>query len=194
MRYLAALLCLCALSASAAEMSHEETTVRTAYARLAYAVNIDNVFRAATSGPDHSTPPGLRFTLSNLTVGRLSDIAEASFVSRFPVVDETGEEIIHTSVHTVNWSEGEGKANKSTSMEALQVNWGPPPTPEGPNGTVHTSSVKQMIPILEKEWAVPGLRTYCLFTVTAALAGRSRTYQAVFFSMTAVMPRLSTKS
>ncbi len=177
---LTVLLCLCALSASAVDMSHEETTVRTAYARLAYAVDIDNVFTAATH-PDHSTSPSLRFTLSNFTVGRLSDIAQASFIDRFPVIDETGEEIIHTSVHTVNWSEGEGKDKKSTSMEALQVHWGPPSTPEGPNGTAHTSSVEQMIPILEKEWGVPGLRTYCLFTVTASLAGRSRTYQAVFF-------------
>lgn len=183
MRHLV-LICAMLMPVSAvAQMTREETVVRTAYAKLAYAVDIETVYRATLTNPEITTvslakivaAQGLRFNLSDFAVGELSDILDANFRVRFPQYDD-GQEVIHTSVNTDNSNE----AGATASMETITAKWGPGPTLTGA-GELSEYTVKQMIPILQNELGVSPLVRYCSFDVTVGLGGRTRTYQAAFF-------------
>ncbi len=88
MRYLAVTcIMLVSISAAVAQMTHEETVVRTAYARLSFAVDLNTVFTAAQANPNidpaalliQIEQKGLRFTLSEFSVGNLADIASQDY-------------------------------------------------------------------------------------------------------------------
>lgn len=167
--------------ATAAEMSHEEAVVRNTYAKLSYAVDLNTAYRAFQANPKISAADlarqvelqGLRFKLSDFTVGNLAHIAEAKYADVFPQYDDNGEDVIHTNVTKENYGEVGGA---TASMETATAKWGP-----APNGRAPDYTVGQMIPVLEREMGVSPPLRYCSFTVTATLAGRSRTYEASFF-------------
>ncbi len=166
--------------ALAGDMRHEETVVRTTYAKLSYAVELNTVYRVVLANPKIDPGEftkqldlrGLRFQLSDFTFGNLADIAGAKYTDVLPPYDGNGQDLIHTSVATENYSEVGGA---TASMETATAEWGPPP-----NGRTPDWTAGQMIPVLEREIGVSQLLRYCSFTVTATLAGRSRTYKASF--------------
>lgn len=170
---------VCSLSAFG--QSQEETVVRTAYAKLAYAVDMNAAYRLVTEDP-HISPAklaaeveaqGLRFRLSNFKVGNLTDIdtlnASYDVLGQYP----DGQDIIQTSLSTITVQDG--NAPKVTTKTAT-AQWvlGPSATPPS------DLTVAQMLPIMEKESSIGPLRRYATYTVTATLAGRSRTYRASF--------------
>ncbi len=179
MRYLAVLcVMLASLSGAVAQMTHEETVVRTAYAKLSFAVDINTAYTAALTKPatspadlaeqvEHS---GLRFTLSNFTVGNLADIANQPYelLGQYP----DGQDVIYTSLATVMHNDSHAFP---VASELATAQWG-----QGPQGHAPRLTVAQMLPLMEQESGVSPLLRYCTYTVTATLAGRSRTYKAAF--------------
>jgi hypothetical protein len=173
--------------------------VRTAYAKLSYAVDLNTAYRLLQANPEivfaanpkidaqqlanrqltltqelakQTTLQGLRFRLSGLMCGSLADVAEKKYADVFPPYDGDGHEVIHTAVETDNYNETGGAV---ATMETATAKWGPAATGRMPDWTV-----SQMIPVVEREMGVSSLLRYCSFTVTATLAGRSRTYKAAF--------------
>jgi hypothetical protein len=169
-------LLLLATFASAATPTHEETVVRTAYAKLAYAVDVNTVYSLAIANPTIKPEElnrevearGLRFQLSNFKVGNLSDISNEKYdvLGQYP----DGQDIIQTS--TVERVE----IGAPTSMEVASAKW-----EEGPSSTAPDMTVREMMPAMQSESGIKSLLVrYCTYTVTATLAGRSRTYDASF--------------
>jgi hypothetical protein len=180
---------LCAMLASllgvtATAMTPEEAAVRNAYARLSYAVDIETVYRVTSANRDISSADlaqqvaqrGLSFKLSDFTVGNVSDIADANYLDHFSQYN-SGQEVIQTTLKTHNYIED----GATTSMQAIEVKWGPGPTLHGTDDPLLNYTVKQAVPVIEEELHVPSVVRYCTYTVTASLEGRSRTYKAVFF-------------
>lgn len=160
---------------------HEETIVRTAYAKLAYAVDMNTAYQLVTADPKidpaklaaEVETQGLHFQLSNFKIGNLTDadMLNASYdvLGQYP----DGQDIIQTSLSTISVQDGNGP--KVTTKTAT-AQWVP-----GPSATpLSDLTVAQMLPIMAKESGIGPLRRYATFTVTATLAGRSRTYRASF--------------
>ncbi|MGD0271518.1 MAG: hypothetical protein ABSB14_20790 [Candidatus Sulfotelmatobacter sp.] len=198
MRHLAAICMLLAFAPAgiAADMTHEEAVVRNTYAKLSYAVDINTAYRVLLANaailPANTKSDGrlaeqqdnltrqliheirfqrLGFQLSDFTCGNLADIAGAKYTDVFPAYDGVSEDVIHTAVETEKYSE----AGRTTTMETVTAKWGPAGPGKTPDWTV-----AQMIPVAEQELGVAPLVSYCRFTVTASLQGRSRTYKAAF--------------
>jgi hypothetical protein len=163
-------------------MSHEETMIRTAYAKLSYAVDINTAYRLAQSNPGINPNElirqvnlkGLRFLLSDFKVGNLADIADAEYTDMFDQYPD-GQDVIYARVETETYSEAGGA---SAQMETARAEWG-----SGPEGTAPHRTVRQMIPALEQESGIPDiapLQRYCSYGVTATFAGRSVSYRAAF--------------
>lgn len=187
MRYLAVictlLACLCGEAITAASMTPEETAVRNAYAKLAYAVDLNTVYRAALANPNISTAElakqvearGLRFKLSDFTVGDLANIgslAAKEVYGQYP----DGQDVIQVSLDTENFTEGgpDGKRLTVSTDTAIAERV------TGPYGKPPDGTVANLIPVMELESGVSPLRRYCTFTVAATLGDFSRTYQAWF--------------
>jgi hypothetical protein len=168
---------LAPLAALAADMTNEETIVRTAYAKLAYASNLNTIYRASRNHKISSEDlakmvdeQGLHFTLSDFTVGNLSDIGDTKYVDiagQYP----DGENVIHSHLVTVNVKEG----SRSVSSDTASAQWGP-----GQYATAPNLTIRAMMPILEQESGISPLVRYCAYTVTVSLQGKSRTYKAWF--------------
>jgi hypothetical protein len=141
------LLCLSLLTAVYAA-TPEETTIRNAYAKLSYVVDLESMYRAATANPQITSAElakivndnSLRFTLSNFVVGNLSDITTKKFMAVFPQYpDDVMIQI--TAVRSNHEEDG-----KTTVMDAAAAQWAP-----GPNGVAPDWTVAQMLPVMEKE-------------------------------------------
>jgi hypothetical protein len=184
MRYLAATcLLLASLSASAANTTPEEAAVRNAYAKLAFAVDVNTAYRAVLANPKISSTAlakqvelkGLRFKLSDFTVGDLSSVASLRYKDVFGQYPD-GQDVITTTVDTENFGEGPEDKPVTVSTETAIAEW-----TAGPFGNQPDYTVAKMLPIMEHESGVSPLLRYCTYTVTATLGERSRTYQAEFF-------------
>ena len=169
-----------------AQMSHEEIVVRTAYARLAYAVDLYTIYTAVQANPKidfvalakEIDRQGLRFNLSDFATGNLADIAhdDYSVLGQYP----DGQDII--SISPVNATSTEIPAPAVSTYMATAA-WAP-----GPQGRAPYRTVGEMLPLEERESGVAPLRRYCTYTVTATLLGRSRTYRASFLFGDRVAP------
>jgi hypothetical protein len=169
------------------ETTPEEAVVRNTYAKLSYAVDLNTAYRIVQVNPKISPVElasqvelqGLRFKLSDFTVGNLADVADAKYADAFPPYDGDRQDEIHTAVETDKYGESAGvnyqDRGVAASMETATAKWGPAPIGKTPDW-----SVGQMIPELEREIGVSPLLRFCSFTVTVTLAGRSRTYRASF--------------
>ena len=163
--------------AMAVERTHEETVVRTAYAKLSYAVDLRTVFTSNPNSTDAAELTqqievhGLRFWLSNFETGNLADILDARYPDVFGEY-ANGQDVIETSVTAEGYSDN-GAPAVTTEMATAQWATG--------HGVAPNLTVGQMMPAMEQESGIRPLRRYCTFTVTATLAGRSRTYKAAFF-------------
>lgn len=188
MRYLAVictlLACLCGEATAAAGMTPEETAVRLAYAKVSYAVDLNTAYRAVLANPNISTAEltkqveakGLRFKLSDFTVGDLANIGNLKAKNAFGQYPD-GQDVIEVSLDTESFTEDgpDGKAVE-VSSDTAKAEW-----VTGPYGNVPDYTVAKMLPIMERESGVSPLVRYCTYTVTATLNDRSRTYQASFF-------------
>ncbi|MGB8579683.1 MAG: hypothetical protein WCD47_02580 [Candidatus Sulfotelmatobacter sp.] len=170
---------LAPLAALAADsMTHEETIVRTAYAKLAYAADLNTVYRASRNHKITSEDMtkqidahGLHLTLSDFTVGNLSDIADKKYVDvagQYP----DGQDVIHAGLVTISVNNNNGQP---VSSDTTTARWGPRQYALAPNLTI-----RALMPILEQESGISPLVRYCSYTVTVSLQGKSRTYKAWF--------------
>ncbi len=185
MRYLAiACMILASISASA-QMTHEETVVRTAYARLSYGARTGVLLRyAEESRVGREIAAGdlkkemdsqLAFQFGSFNVGNLSDIADTrwdALVSK-PQQDLIAVVFGYEKVHLkegVNdpFSEMNFVTASWQRWEDYDADWSVP--------------VKQAIADLPKDTGKPEIvySRYAAYSVTVSLYGRQRTYQAIF--------------
>jgi hypothetical protein len=188
MRYLGvACLLLASLSAAVAQMTHEETVVRTAYAKLSYAVDLETAMRAVRHNPkityaqlaQEVAKESLTFRLSDFSVGDIASVLNQKYSEAFHDIRDGGDVIDIGSVTETFTEEihGPPHAKTETSMNVARPRWS-----HGPLGPVPDSTVAEALPIMNREsgLSVPLVR-YCAYTVTVTFEGRSRTYQADFF-------------
>lgn len=190
-------LCLAAvipLAQVSAQVTHEETVVRTTYAKLAYAMNIGEIHQALSKGHDPSlaelesriAAKQLKFELSNFTSGPISRIAKQNYANL--VTKPDGQEVVDVALGTYNFMEevSEKPEVKEASEIGAQANWGP-----GQN--------------LAADWNVPFEQAladfdagsqakysrYAAYRVTVSFEGRSRSYNAMFLFGTGTVPILA---
>jgi len=163
-----------------------ETTVRNAYSKLSYAVDIDTVYQVASHGKDPTATDladslakhALKFQLSNFNEGQIHDISEQNFLRLFPQHAPDNNEVIQTQLKTHKYNEANLPA---ASMDTIVAKWGPAASWHGDNNVLADYTVREWIPILQAELGVPHLVSYCTYTVTVSFEGKSRTYPAAAF-------------
>jgi len=180
------LLCLC-ISATAAEMTHEETMVRTAYAKFAYAVQQGAVSRLALEARSGKTPKEyakmtsaerladaqITFTLSDFTIGDMRDIVN-SRISDY--VTQPDREVIVASATDMTYSE----FSLNTKWGWLDATWQEAPAPPPPSGANMTFA--EAFPLIgEKLPEDLAWQRYAAYTVTVNFQGKDRgPYRALF--------------
>jgi hypothetical protein len=170
--------------AAAAGMTHEEQTVRTVYAKLSYAVDLETAIRAVRHNPkitcaqltQEVTKDSLTFNLSDFSIADISSVLDRKYAEVFHDIRDGGNVIDITSVTETFTEENKPGVKTETSMNVAQPRWS-----IGPRGAVPDLTVAEALPIMERESGISALMRYCTYTVTVAFEGRSRTYQAQFF-------------
>jgi len=189
MRYLAVTcMMLASLSAAVAQMTHEETVVRTAYAKLSYAVDLETAMRAVRHNPKITyaqlaqavARESLTFRLSDFSVGDIASLPQDhKYYEFFPDIRNGGDVIDVASVTETFTEEihGPPHVKTETSMNVARPRWS-----HGPLGPIPDVTVAEELPIMNREsgLSVP-LTRYCTYTVTVTFEGRSRTYRAAFY-------------
>ena len=192
LKQFAIILCLLAAQAQSqnrstnAEMSHEETVVRSAYAKLAYATQIEIVREAVD---DWDLRPGsvdwtafsnrmkngeITFQLNNIRVGDFSDIANVQYADL--VTKPNGQDIL--SVAHTRWTFSTDEPT-SVAVDTAQPVW-------------------TKAQILTEDWNIPfaeafkimqaggaedftGYHRYAALDVTVTFQGHATSYHALFF-------------
>lgn len=186
MRYLT-IICvmLTSISSAVAQMTHEETVVRTAYARLSYAARTGVLLRYAEDARvgRNETAADLKSELNNqlsfqfhsFNVGNLADISETRWDA---LVSKPQLDLITVAFGYEKVPMKVGANEPSTEMSFVTASWQRWEEYDADWGF----SVKQAIAELPKDTGKPQVSysRYAAYSVTAALAGRQRTYQAVF--------------
>lgn len=182
------------LAQVSAQMTHEETVVRTTYAKLAYTVNIGEIHQALSKGHDPSlaelesriAAKQLKFQLSNFTSGPVSSIAKQNYADL--VTKPQGEDVIDVGLGTYNFMEDvlEERAVREASEIGGQASW-------------------EAGQDLQANWNVPFEQAladfdagsqakysrYAAYRVTISFEGRSRSYNAMFLFGTGAVPVLA---
>ncbi|MFZ0420042.1 MAG: hypothetical protein WAM04_18215 [Candidatus Sulfotelmatobacter sp.] len=167
-------------SALAAEMSHEETMVRTAYARLSYAAQLRVVANDAMHA-SHLSKAELqeqiaklarRFEIDNVALGSLSAINALPWEQ---MVTKPDGDLIY--VRSGGGSPAITTRNSFTkkSMFWVMTGWGNHAFEQSWNGVTVAQAVGD-VPKSPDEVC----NSYISYQVTATLEGRSRTYNAMF--------------
>jgi hypothetical protein len=186
MRYLTVIcMMLASISPAIAQTTHEETVVRAAYARLSYGARTGVLLRYAEDarvGHDETAADlkndmdsQLAFQLRSFSVGNLADIADTrwdALVSK-PQLDLIavvfGYEKVPMKIGSIDpFSEMSFVTASWQRWEEYDADWSTP--------------VKQAIAELPRDTGKPEVlySRYAAYSVTASLAGRQRTYQAIF--------------
>lgn len=177
-------LLLAPVSAIAADnMTHEETVVRTAYAKLSYAVDLETAMRAVRHNPkityaqltQEVAKESLTFHLSNFSVADIASVLDQKYSKVFHDIRDGGNVIDIASVAETFTEEKDG-VKTETRMDVALPRWS-----HGPLGPVPDSTVAEMLPAMERESGISALMRYCTYEVTVDFEGRSRTYQAQFY-------------
>jgi hypothetical protein len=157
---------------SEAGMSMEETLVRNAYAKFAFAVDLDPITQLAlqaqgmhTSGPQNSK---VTFRLSDFTVGNISDINNRKVLD---VISPPGSEVLQAQGH--NYALGGGP--NPIGWNTFQPRWipGEEPEPEKTNWTVGH--------LHKMEWQDVKWQRYAVYTVLVSYGGKTEgPYRAMF--------------
>ena|SRR5215831_18910279 len=116
-----------------AQMPHEETVVRTTYAKLAYAVNIGEIHQALSKNHDPSlaelegriAAKQLKFQLSNFASGPTSAIAKHNYADL--VTKPDGQDVVDVGLGTYSFREDveEKREVRETSETGAQARWAP---------------------------------------------------------------------
>ena len=165
-----------------AQMSHEETTVRTAYARLSYAAQLRIVARAAMGGPNapHSTAE-LEAQIANLTphfqidsmvIGSLSSIADAPWEQ---LVTKPNGDVIDVGSSGVSPTVTTRSGVTKKSMFYVMTGWSYRTFEQSWDG-IRVAQVVRDSPKPNGEV----YSKYASYRVQATLSGRGRTYNAIF--------------
>jgi len=186
MRYLA-LTCvmLASLSAAVAQMTHEETMVRTAYAKFAYASqqNVMSQLALELLSPDVRTDTGMTndqrlaaahvaFTLGNFAVGNVQDIINRKAVD---FITPANGEVLTASPLSTQIAEG----GSGAEIRSFQLHWEPanplPPEIAGAKlADLYQFQWHRLRP--EALW-----QRYASYTVTVSFQGKARgPYKALF--------------
>jgi len=114
-------------------MPHEETVVRTTYAKLAYAVNIGEIHQALSKNHDPSlaelegriAAKQLKFQLSNFASGPTSAIAKHNYADL--VTKPDGQDVVDVGLGTYSFREDveEKREVRETSETGAQARWAP---------------------------------------------------------------------
>jgi hypothetical protein len=156
MRYLVvACVILASISAAAAEMSHEETMVRTAYAKLSYAVDLETAMRAVRHNPkityaqlaQEVAKESLTFRLSNFSVGDIASLPQNhKYYEFFPDIRDGGDVIDIGNVAETLTEEKDGLKNRnsygrSTTTLVARPSWRSSGPHLGPGASDHGARV-----------------------------------------------------
>jgi hypothetical protein len=187
MRYLAVTcLLMASLSAAVAQMTHEETMVRTAYAKFAYAVQQGAIGElageangwqvpeqyAGLTGDQRLAAAQVSFTLTDFVIGDVRDILNRK---AFDLISPPVAETLTTSVETSNFSDN----GLATRWGALEARWQP----------AHVLSQAAMAltvgDMYEVQWHKQRSEriweTYASYSVTVTFQGKSRgPYKGLF--------------
>jgi hypothetical protein len=158
-------------------MSPEETTVRTTYAKLAYAVQLGAIHEALQQNPNLNgdqlakaiAPKEMTFKLSNLTTGRIAEIENRNYAD---FVTPPGGWTLHMSSVQFTYTPEEGKSGEVSEWNA-QGNWRQ--ERDGSTGWDR---------LLIKEVMRGNHDTstrYAAVTVTVSYLGHSRAYNSLWF-------------
>ena len=178
--YLILLLTLPLTTTAQTKMSPEEILVRTTYAKLAYAIDVQNVhdlrttykLNAATPSTnvevrDHVAEQQIKFVISNFTLHSVTDsgITYADIVTK-----PSGEYELSVTPVAIDFVEH----GKKVTGEGARAAW-----TKGQDLTEQDWNLPASKAFAEMQDA--GLyKKYGAYTVTVTFAGRSRTYNAIF--------------
>ena len=172
-------------SAAVAQMTHEETVVRTAYAKLSYAVELETAMRAVRRNPkityaqltQEVAKESLTFRLSDFSVGDVAALPQDhKYYEFFPDIRDGGN-VVDIGIVTEQLTEEVNGVKTSTQMDVANPSWSHGPLMDLPDLTV-----AEALPIMNREsgLSVP-LTRYCTYNVTVTFEGLSRTYRAAFY-------------
>lgn len=188
MRYIAVVL-LCFSLSLAAQMSHEETVVRTAYAKFSYAVRQGSISRLALEANGHRknhdptiaamtsdqrlAAEEVMFTLKDFVIGNVSDILNRKMSD---LVTPPQGEVLQTMGADFGFSD----SGVDTRWQWLDLQWqsASPISPEASALTFPDAYRLQW----QKEPIGNLVQHYASYTVTVTFQGKTRgPYKAMFF-------------
>jgi hypothetical protein len=187
MRYLAVIcVMLASLSGAVAQMTHEETMVRTAYAKFAYAVQQGAIGRLAIEADNRGVtdrePPltsGQRlasaqvdFTLSDFVVGDVRDITNRKAID---LISPADGEMLEPTSRNVSYSD----RGLATGWQSFELEWQPAhPLP----AITQTLTISELYELQwHEQWPQAMLQRYASYSVKAIYQGKTRgPYKALF--------------
>jgi len=189
MRYLT-VICMMLASFSGAvsqTMTHEETMVRTSYARFAYAVQQGAIGKLALDAKSNRTAPEysgmtsaerlansrVTFTLSDFKIGNMRDIMDRRITD---FITQPDKENLASSLTEMSYTE----PGLSSRWSWFELTWQEAPAPPPPAGANMTFT--EVYPLLGNK-VPPDLawQRYASYTVTVSFEGQSRgPYKALF--------------
>jgi len=168
-------------SLSFAQMTHEEQLVRNAYAKLSYAVDLNNAVQAQSANPKITADEvkrqveskSLRFQLADFKVGNLAEVAKTPYANLAGEMPAADSEIIQTSLSTIRHTQ---KDQADEVILTAVARWSQMPSVAPDNSTV-----EQQMSEIEKGFRLASrLTRFAAFSVTVTFDGRSLTYPALF--------------
>ncbi len=184
MRYLAVIcMMLASISAAVAQMTHEETMVRTAYARLSYAAQLRVVAEDAmgTTHAAHNKSElkaqianlAPQFQIDNVVVGNLSTFAGISWEQ---LVTKPNGDLIDVISSGVSPTFTTRNGTTKKSMFYVMTGWSSHSFERSWDGVSAAQGIVE-VPKLPSELCCG---SYASYRVRVTLEGRSRTYNALF--------------
>jgi hypothetical protein len=178
------LLALCSTLALASN-PQDEQTVRTAYAKLAYAVQVRTVLKAATRNPKLDFPTlnrelqanELRFEISEITSGALREIAARPYSDFVTPTDD--QPVLKIASDTEDF-EDQLSGKHATSLMAV---------PHWAHGSVSREDWSTPVGKVEEMAGIKGKYSrYVALALTVRFQGRSRTYKSLWYFGSDILP------
>jgi hypothetical protein len=185
MRYLLWFFCLLSLTASA-QMSHEETVVRTAYAKFAYAVQQVPISELASEANSAPVKPD---NLTNLTADQRLAAAQVNFLLQDFVVGDLRDILNRKVTDLISYPVGEtlttGSRVYNYDENGLETHWGSLEAQWRPahvwSETVMAFTFQNVYEIWHKQRPDVVWQHYAAYSVTVTFQGKTRgPYKALF--------------
>ena len=163
--------------------STEETIVRTAYAKLAYAdevriildalnnISHDKLWKTKANAVDRELASRLNFDLSEFQGGKISDIADRKMSDFDGAPSAIGGEVLDVTPSVYNYAD-----NGTPIGYVLYVKFAWKPAPRQILSPAETWSVAKAMRL--EEFSSKKFTNYVTYTVTVTFSGKSRTYNA----------------